>query len=66
MMDLKLFGSGLITLPRLVGSNKCFFKIITDVFPCDNTHLNAPVQQTAKSSAFIEVITLADDSRTFG
>jgi len=47
-----------------MGSNICCFKIIADVFPpwqCVNTHLNAPVQQTDKASAFIEVLTLDDD-----
>ena len=64
MMDFKLFGNGLITLPRLMGSNNCFSTIIADGLPpwhCVNTHLNAPDQQTAKTSAFIEVVTLADD-----
>ena len=47
-----------------MGSNSCFSKIIADVFPhwhCVNTHLNAPDQQTGKTSAFIEVLTLTDD-----
>ncbi|MEE6526683.1 hypothetical protein FKM82_027469 [Ascaphus truei] len=64
MMDFKLFGNGLITRPRLMGGNNCFAKIIADVFPpwhCVNTHLNAPDQQTAKTSTFIEEVTLADD-----
>jgi len=37
---------------------------LADVFPpwhCVNMHLNVPDQQTAKTSAFTEVITLADD-----
>ncbi|MEE6522716.1 hypothetical protein FKM82_021325 [Ascaphus truei] len=64
MMDFKLFGNGLITPPRLMGSNNCFSKIIADVFPpwhCVNTHLNAPDQQNVKTPAFIEMVTLADD-----
>ena len=51
MMDYKLFGNGPITLSRLIGSNYCFSKIIAD------THLNAPDLQSAKTSAFIEMIT---------
>ena len=47
-----------------MGSNNCFSKIIADVFPPwrrVNTHLNAAEQQTDKTSAFIEVLTLTDD-----
>ncbi len=50
MMDFKLF--------------TILFKIIADVFSLwhiFNTHLKAPDQQTAKTSAFIEVLTLSDD-----
>ena len=39
----------------------CFSKITADFFPpwhFANTHLNAPEQQTAKTSAFIEVLAL--------
>ena len=64
MMDSKLFGNDLITLPRLVGGNNCFSKIITDVFSprhCVNSHPNAPDRQITKSFLFIEVATLADD-----
>jgi len=42
----------------------CFSKIIAYVFPfwhCMDTHLNVPDEQTAKTSAFIEVLTLTDD-----
>ncbi len=49
---------------QIDGSNNCFSKIIADVLTpwhCVNTHLKAPDQQTAKTSAFIEVLTLADD-----
>jgi len=63
-MDSVVFGDGLITPPRLMGSNICVSKIIADVFPpwhCVNTHLNLPEQQTDKTFAFIEVLTLADD-----
>ena len=52
------------TLPKLMGRNHFFSMITAYVFPpwhCVNTHLNAPDQQTAKSLAFIEVITLADN-----
>jgi len=41
-----------------------FSEIIADVLPpwhCVNTHLNAPDQQTAKTSAFMEALTPADD-----
>jgi len=65
MIDSKLFG--LITLPRLIGSNSCFSKIIADVFHPWNsvsTHLNAPDEQTAKTFAFIEVLALVDDQLT--
>lgn len=44
-----------------MGSNNCF-KIIVDVFPtwhCVSTHLNTTDQQTPKSPAFIELLTLA-------
>jgi len=64
MMDFKLFGNDLVTLSRLMGSNNCSSKIIADVFPpwhCVSTHLNALDQQTAKTSAFIQLVTLADD-----
>jgi len=47
-----------------MGSHNCFSKIIADVFPlwnCVSTQLNAPDQQTAKTSAFIELVTIADD-----
>jgi len=47
-----------------MGSNNCFAKIIADVFApwrCVNPHLNAPGQQSDKTSAFIELLTLADD-----
>ena len=47
-----------------MGSNNCLSKIIADVFPplhCVNTHLNASDQQTEKTSAVIEVLTLDDD-----
>ena len=56
--DFKSFGNSSITLP-----NNCVSTIIADIFPpwhCVNTHLNVPDQQTAKTLASIEVITLAD------
>lgn len=37
-----------------MGNNNCFFDV-------SNTQLNASEQQTAKTSPFIEVLTLADD-----
>ena len=64
MKGSKLLENGIVTPLRLIGSNNYFCKIIADVFPpwhCVNTHLNAPDQQTDKPSAFIEVLTLADD-----
>ncbi len=42
----------------------CYSKIIADVLPpwrYVNTHLKASDQQTDKTSAFLEVLTLADD-----
>ena len=51
----KLCGNGLITLSRLRGSNNCFSKIITDIFPpfhCVNTPRSA---STVKTFAFIGV-----------
>lgn len=42
MMDFKLFGNGLKTLPRLIGSNNCFLKINAVVFSywlCDKTQM---------------------------
>lgn len=59
-----MFGNPLINLPKLMRCNNCFSRIITDVFPpwqCVNTHLNAADLQTAKASAFIGVLALADD-----
>ena len=47
-----------------MGSNNCFSTIIANIFPswhCVYIHLNAPDQQTAKTLAFIEMDTLADD-----
>ena len=51
--DSKSFINGTITLPRLMGGNNYFSKII-DIFPhrhLNNTHLSAPDQQTVKTSA---------------
>lgn len=48
MMDLKLSGNGLLTLPRLTGSSNCISKIITDVFSPwyhVNRQSNAPNKQ---------------------
>lgn len=55
MMDFRWFRNGLI------GSNN-FSKIIADDFPSWHyvTHLNSADQQTAKTSSFIEVLTLAN------
>ena len=47
-----------------MGSNSCFSKVIADVFPPwhrVNTHLDAAEQQTDRTSAFIELLTLTDD-----
>ena len=55
MMDTKMFGNGLITLPRLMGSTSFFSKIIADVFPpghCVKAHLNDPDQQSDKQKCF--------------
>lgn len=44
--------------------NSCFSEIVPDVFPllhCVNTNLIAPDLQTAKTPAFTEALTLADD-----
>ena len=56
-----LFGNGLITLHRFIGSNNCFSKVISHVFPlwhCVNTHLNVPDQQTTKTSDCIYIISI--------
>lgn len=53
---LKLFKNE--TLPRLMGSNNCFFNLIADVSFVALSHLNAPDQQSAKTSAFIKVLKL--------
>lgn len=48
----------------MMGSNSCFSKISANVFSswhCVNMHLNAPNQQTTITSAFIGMLTLADD-----
>lgn len=58
MMNFRLFGNDLLAFHRLMSSNNYFFKITADVFPpwhCGNTHLIA--QQSAKTSALIEVLT---------
>jgi len=55
---------GLKTTPRLLGSNCCFAGIIPGVVPhwyFVSTDLNAPEKQSAKTAAFLEVLTLADD-----
>jgi len=44
-----------------MGSHNCFSKIVADVLHFVNTHPIAPDQQIAKTSAFIEPLTLADD-----
>ena len=47
-----------------MGSNSCFSEIIADVFtPWHrvNTHLDAAEQQTDRTSAFVELLTLTDD-----
>ena len=47
-----------------MGSNSCFSKIVADVFPPwhrVNTHLDAVEQQTDRTPAFIELLTLTDD-----
>ena len=41
-----------------MGSNSYFCKIIADVFLYVNNHLNAPDQQIAKTSVFIDMLTL--------
>ena len=48
-----------------MGSNDCLSKINADVVPswhCVNAHLDAPEQQTDKTSAFIEVLPLVDNN----
>ena len=48
-----------------MGKNNCFSNINAVVFlpllPCVNTHLNAPDHQAAKTSDFLEVVTLDDE-----
>lgn len=64
MMDLKLPGNSLINHLMMMGSNSCFSKTIAAVVPPwrdGNTHQDAPDQHTAKTSAFIEMVTLEDD-----
>lgn len=53
MMNFKLLGNGLINLPIIAGR--------LPLWHCVNTQLNAPDQQTAQTSAFIEMLTFADD-----
>ena len=63
MVNFKLFGDDLIILPRL-SSNNGFSEVMADALsyrPDVDTHLNAPEDQTAKCSAFIEIVTLLDD-----
>lgn len=46
-----------------MGNNSCFSKVLADIFPswyCVKTHLNTAVLQSPKTSAFPEVLTLAD------
>lgn len=54
-MDFKLLRNVVIILSRLMDSNNRFCS------QCVNTHLNAPVQQTANTSIFREVLTLSHD-----
>ena len=56
-----------IALPKVTGGPDCFFGITIAVFPpwdCVKIHLNAPEQQSPKTSAFTKVVTLADDQLT--
>ena len=61
IMGSKLFGNCLISLPRLTGSNNCFFDHFWWIssFCAVLTFLNAPHQQTPYT--FIESFTLAND-----
>ena len=62
-LNSKWFGEGFIRLTRFMRRNNYFTKSIADVFPsCHyvSTHLNAPGQQTAKTSALIELCAPAD------
>jgi len=43
-----------------MGSNSGFSKIFPP-YCCVNTHLSAPDQQIAKTSAFIKMLAIADD-----
>lgn len=53
----------------LMSSTECFLRIIADTFPswhCVYTHLNAAGRQTTKTSAFLEVIKVADEQLFLG
>jgi len=58
-MDFKLFGKDSVTLLRLMALTIASLRSCLP-WHCVKTHLNAPDQQTAKTSAFIEVITRFD------
>lgn len=68
MENFKLFGDmalfGLITIPELMNSKNCIFEAVADVLTAwhyVDIHQTAPEHQTAKCSAFIEVIKVLDD-----
>lgn len=56
--DFTLFGNGVITFPRMMGTNDCLSEIIVG-FLCHyvNTHIIAPDHQTVKASAFTASLT---------
>ena len=70
MTGLTLFGSDLITLPRLMGSNNCFSAISADVIlPWNCTHTpeysrpaNSRKVRFLKKFFFLEVLMSSDDN----
>ncbi len=66
MIDFKLFGNGRSTLTRLMAATIAFLRslLMSYLLGIVLTHLKAPDQQTT-TSAFIQVLTLADDQLTY-
>lgn len=69
MMDFKLCGNGRLFFTGLMSDTKCFLRIIADIFRSWHrvyTHLNPADRQTTKTSAFIQVIKVADEQLFLG
>lgn len=59
MATFKQFGDSLITHPRLMSSNSCFYEVMADVLTSwhdVDRDPSAPEHHTAKCSAFIDAL----------